>query len=83
MLFVCVSLPIYMYNIAGEEQVLSGKYSVTLGEWYILQMEAKVSIIHKCQLRLVIYISWLSSPSVCVCIYIVCTLYKTRIILVS
>ena len=73
-----------MYNVAGEEQVLSGKYSVTLGEWYILQMEAKVSIIiYKCQLRLVIYISWLSSPSVCVCIYIVCTLYKTRIILVS
>ena len=63
--------------------MLSGKCSVTLGEWYNLQMEAKVSIIYKCQLRLVIYISVLSSPSVCACIYIVCTLYKTRIILVS
>ena len=61
--------------------MLSGKCSVTLGEWYILQMEAKVSIIHKCQLRLVIYISRLSSPSVCV--YIVYILYKTRIILIS
>ena len=36
-----------MYNIAGEEQVLSGKYSVTLGEWYILQMEAKVSNLYQ------------------------------------
>ena len=59
-----------MYNIAGEEQVLSGKYSVTLGEWYILQMEAKVSNLYQ----------WVV---MCACIYIVCTLYKTRIILVS
>ena len=63
--------------------MLSGKCSVTLGEWYNLQMAAKVSIIYKCQLRLVIYISGLPSPSLCACIYIVCTLYKTRIILAS
>ena len=67
-----------MYNVAGEEQVLSGKYSVTLGEWYILQMEAKVSIIHKWKLRLVIYISGLPSPSVCV--YFIQNTYYTYLL---
>ena len=69
-----------MYNIAGEEQVLSGKCSVTLGEWYNLQMEAKVSIIYKCQLRLVIYISGLSSPSVCVYVYTLYVLYTKHVL---
>ena len=45
--FSLICLCISSYNIAGEEQVLSGKYSVTLGEWYILQMEAKVSNLYQ------------------------------------
>ena len=56
--------------------MLSGKCSVSLGEWYILQMEAKVSIIYKCQLRLVIYISWLS----CVYVYTLYVLYTKHVL---